>query len=266
MVCINPQTIKSAQTPVNCGVCFACLERRRQDWAFRITQEIKVSSGALFITLTYAEDTLPMIKANGKWYATLLKSDPQKFMKKLRKKQSTKIKYYMVGEYGTELNRPHYHYIIFNLELQTIKDLEDTWGLGMVHIGKAEPKSITYVTGYLINNWISSVHRQKPFAMMSKGLGENYLHHSKEYHKQNQKFNVRKNNRNYTLPRYYRDKIFSDKEKELYRQKMAKQMAIDNQREYDDISKRGNNPWTYKQAQYQQKINSINKSKKSKLL
>jgi len=48
---------------------------------------------------------------------SLIKRDVQLFIKRLRKEQdsrgSSKIKYYLVGEYGDLTKRPHYHAAIF---------------------------------------------------------------------------------------------------------------------------------------------------------
>lgn len=99
-----------AKVPVPCGKCPPCLQRRTAEWCFRIFQESKTHLSASFITLTYEK---PPITPNG--FMTLHTPDFQKFMKRLRKlhPRGTRIKYYAVGEYGTERKRPHYHAILF---------------------------------------------------------------------------------------------------------------------------------------------------------
>ena len=87
---------------------------------------------SIFLTLTYDDEHLPM-------HGSLIKQDIQKFFKRLWWKVSTeKLRYYVVGEYGSTcpyheiencpkcgpLQRPHYHAIIFGwAELPTSEDV-----------------------------------------------------------------------------------------------------------------------------------------------
>ena len=61
-----------------------------------------------FITLTYDDDNLP-------WDGSLNKKHLQDFMKRLRWHFRHKtIRFFACGEYGEQLNRPHYHALLFN--------------------------------------------------------------------------------------------------------------------------------------------------------
>lgn len=244
MQCPKPITLKTAEVPVPCGRCFACLERRRKDWAFRLGIEQKVSSTADFITLTYANDYLPIIEQDGKWYQTLLKTDVQKFMKRLRKKQKEKITYYMVGEYGPKGGRPHYHYLMFNLTESNKRSIQDTWGLGHVDKDEVTPASIMYVAGYLINDYNHELPTQKPFALMSKGIGKSY-EHNKKYHKENERHYAQYGRTKIALPRYYRNKFFTEEEKQIHNEKMAAHLARKDTDRFDKIIRNGQNPITY---------------------
>jgi len=55
---------------------------------------------------------------------SLIKRDVQLFVKRLRKDQDArglaKIRYYLVGEYGDQTKRPHYHAAIFGEDFTTI--------------------------------------------------------------------------------------------------------------------------------------------------
>lgn len=165
-----------------CGKCLVCLQSKRNDWAFRLSQEHKASKyGALFVTLTYSNRNIPA-------YGSLEKTDLQKFFKRLRKKdEQTRIRYYAVGEYGLESSRPHYHAIIFN---SNEEDIRSAWTLGHVHVGTVTPASVAYVLKYIVQPEIAPKGKiydavteewrdkyQKPFALMSRayGIGANYL-------------------------------------------------------------------------------------------
>lgn len=95
---------------VPCGRCIGCRLENSRQWAVRCVHESKLSPYNCFLTLTYNDEHLP---ANG----TLVKSDVQNFIKRLRKKYPLKkISYLYCGEYGEDLSRPHYHICLFGMD------------------------------------------------------------------------------------------------------------------------------------------------------
>lgn len=200
---------------VPCGKCAVCKRRRVSQWVFRLQQEEKISSSSKFITLTYDAKNLPLTANN---FPTLHKPDFQKFMKRLRKRQKTKIRYYAVGEYGTLRQRPHYHAILFNVEDEEY--ITQAWGLGATHIGTVTASSIAYTAKYIDKDKQIPVHkndkRVKEFSLMSKGIGKNYITPaSKQYHKSDltRCFVTTPQNIRVAIPRYYRNKIYTEKER-----------------------------------------------------
>lgn len=226
MRCISPLTFRKGSViqTVPCGKCNFCLQNRRNDWTFRIEQEHREASSAWFITLTYDEKHQPTLDNR---YGTLKKKDFQDFMKRLRKfdqqqygtQQSTRspIKYYAVGEYGENTFRPHYHAIVFNAHARTIEHLDKLWGLGHSSLGTCETASIHYVTKYVIQPTSKSLWAPllPPFSLISKGMGKTYLHTNGHHHKKALETSVIGNLGKQRLPRYYADKIFSIREREL---------------------------------------------------
>jgi len=90
-----------------CGQCIGCRLERSRQWAVRCSHEAQLHESNCFITLTYDPASVP---AGG----TLVYSHFQLFMKRYRKMfPLTKIRFYMSGEYGEDLLRPHYHACIF---------------------------------------------------------------------------------------------------------------------------------------------------------
>lgn len=150
-------------------------------WAIRAVHEASRWENNCFITLTYNQDNIP---GDG----SLVKSHFVKFMKKLRqwrtrhpemfvteltnkdypsqtKGKAAPIRYIMCGEYGTQLQRPHYHALLFNLEfkdktLHTERNgnkiyISDTlehkiWKKGFCSIGNMTYESAAYVARYII--------------------------------------------------------------------------------------------------------------------
>jgi len=223
--CTTPLYVKNGITsnekiPVPCGKCPACIKRRTSGWSFRLIKHSEVSKNPLFVTLTYDPEHVPKTK-NG--YKTLQKSDVQKFFKRLRKLQDEKIKYYAVGEYGTQTMRPHYHLIIFNTdELKINRSWAlDGYNIGTTFIGNVTGASIGYTLKYLSKEGKIPQHknddRQPEFQLMSKGLGKNYLtENMKKWHHddlENRMYIPMKEGKKIAMPRYYKDKIYSKSEK-----------------------------------------------------
>lgn len=263
MKCFSPLSInvgiKAWQT-VPCGKCPSCLKNRQSDWAFRLAEELRRSLSAFFITLTYEDDYVPLnngdsvFRGSTNYHAerlgdgfgavnelTLWKRDVTLFIKRLRRYcemdkvylqkldkwsktrlKGHKIVYYAVGEYGEETLRPHYHIIMFNMG--NPEYLIKAWPFGLVDVGHVEPGSIHYVTGYVHKKNKHPEGTQKPYSVMSKNIGIGYYEDNGMMHKLSNDFNVKVNGFNKKMPRYYKDKIFSRKEKENNAQEVTTYM------------------------------------------
>jgi len=212
-------------TLVGCGKCLPCLSNKRQDWIFRLEQEHKVSNSAMFVTLTYHPKFLP----DG-----LCKSHVQKYLKRLRQWDSSdRIRYYLVGEYGSKTGRPHYHVLLFNADSsgETVRKAWTLRGesLGIVDIRPVTLSRIRYITKYLIQPDLVFRGMQKPFSLMSRGygIGAHYLSDAMvDWHT--------RNDANYTftygvkgrLPRYYKEKIWYRTKKDLVKDGIIYPKAI----------------------------------------
>lgn len=233
----NKLTGESQVAP--CGKCPACQKRRIHQWTFRLQQEDKKSISSHFITLTYDTKTIP-ITPRGNY--SLDKRDYQKFVKRLRKASPCNgrpIKYYMVGEYGEDRDRPHYHAIIFNA---TAENIIRSWDNGIVHFGTVETKSIQYTVGYFskgsqipCNDYDDRIPK---FALMSKGLGLNYLTKAMQaWHKKdllNRMYLNGSDKKKVSMPRYYKNKIYHD----LQRKAIAVAVRIQTDKDYAEAIKK----------------------------
>lgn len=96
-----------------------------------------------FVTLTYSDDHLP----EG---GTLVPKHTQDWLKRLRFELAPrKLRYFLVGEYGDQSWRPHYHAALFGVGLDDAEVVDRTWGLGYTYTGDLNSKSAMYVTGYV---------------------------------------------------------------------------------------------------------------------
>lgn len=202
---------------VPCGKCGNCLKNRKEEWTFRLNVELQNSETAHFVTLTYEDEYVPI--QNGTGTEILEKSDLQDFFKRLRYYHAihsrSQIRYYAVGEYGTNTFRPHYHAIIFNARRS---DIEKAWQIGFISYGKVQASSIGYVLGYIASTDNHSVSRGVPkqFAIMSKrpALGHDYLRTHSKWHQDGLRNFTSTYGKKGRLARYYKKQIFNDVQKQ----------------------------------------------------
>lgn len=176
------------------------------------------AKSSFFITFTYDTDHVP-ITNNG--FMSLKKSDFQKFIKRLRKVHSgKKIVYFNVGEYGGKTNRPHYHAIMFNVDIDKV---EKCWNLGFIHVGQVAEASIGYTLKYMMKESKIPMHknddRVPEFQHMSKGIGSNYLTPAMlKWHGadlENRMYCSIDGGKKIAMPRYYKNKIYTEEQRRL---------------------------------------------------
>lgn len=235
---LSPSIRRLHEISVPCGRCEACLQSVANEWRIRIQEEFYVSQNALFFTLTYQDDKVPILKS---WNAydeqvfvrSVCKRDIQLFLKRIREEirkefPHCKLRYYICSEYGPSTFRPHYHGILFNLpcyepnNLVSLKKSIDLlfkcWSNGFVSADKVIPERIGYVTKYLCSTSTlpPELNRKhtKPFRMMSQGLGRSYFQNASRYfwHKDGLNNYYPDGNVKCALPRYFKRKIFDDEE------------------------------------------------------
>jgi hypothetical protein len=261
---------------IPCGQCIGCRIQQREDWTTRIELEARQwpKEQVWFITLTYDDDHVPgMILRTGEllrkvqyvWkpgekspesVQTLLYTDVQKFLKRLRKAYKKKLRFFCAGEYGEQTARPHYHMILYGWEPTDLKQLykihhngyytsewlEKLWGNGQIQIAQAVPETYRYVAGYVTKkmyeidgqkaNVYYKLGQQKPFACMSlkPGLGDSYYQeHKEEIWRQG--YIQCTNGKQAQIPRYYEKMMEKENAKRLWRIKQNRQRkAIEQKR------------------------------------
>lgn len=197
----EPCLIDSVKTKLPCKQCIGCRLDYSRNWAIRLTDELRFHEKSAFITLTYADEYLPK-------FGSLEVKHFQDFMKRLRKKLQTKIRFFHAGEYGEKKGRPHYHAIIYGadfkqnaykIEKSDRGDvtwmsplLDSLWEHGQNRVGKVTFESCAYVARYVtkkITGKSSHIHYQriceitgeitqikKEYATMSRRPGIGYDH------------------------------------------------------------------------------------------
>ncbi len=187
---------------IKCGQCWGCQLDYAREWATRCMHHAQMHKYNQYVTLTLDDENLPSDN-------TLHKPHLTNFWKRLRK-AGYKFSYYACGEYGDTTHRPHYHAIIFGLELHdkiyyrrnlnnnlyTSETLKRLWTHGNVIIGNVSFESCSYVARYInkkqgkkvglyeyeiIDNETGEIldHLTPEFSTMSKGIGKSFY---EKYH------------------------------------------------------------------------------------
>lgn len=281
MPCISPLTVdakringvhtENRRYDVPCGRCADCLNRRVNDWKFRLVHEERSSLTCMFITLTYANHTVPVTKTGKmtldkpRWDnpddIRIIKRGKNRgkrklrddhitaFFKRLRIIQSRdkkiskewrklKISYYACSEYGELYQRPHHHCIIFNVA--NPEYIGKAWRHGLVDV-QLRPKTgaFAYTAGYIMKgkSVTEGDDRVPEFSRMSKGIGESYITpESVKHHKESIYLNnyVVLDGLKQPMPRYYKSKIYN----EIERKELAEYAQYLSEMEWDDLHSR----------------------------
>lgn len=172
MRCISPVFVRKQMMSVPCGKCAFCIKKAIDSWCVRLGHELDYSSSAFFLTLTYNDEHLPKD-------GHLSKRDLQLFIKRLRKRNPG-IRYFAVGEYGTEVGRPHYHAVVFNLVDLAL--VTESWcdkegkPIGYIKGDRATKGRIRYMVSYMATP-VPEDGKVRPFRLMSRvpGIGARWL-------------------------------------------------------------------------------------------
>lgn len=173
-----------------CGQCIGCRLERSRQWAVRCLHEASLHEQNCFITLTYDDSHLPP-------GGSLTYKHFQDFMKRLRKHFApAKVRFYMGGEYGEQTVRPHYHAIVFGIDMPdrvyhkktpsgekiyTSATLEQLWPYGYSSVGDVTFESAAYVARYIMKK-ITGFNSKKHYEVIDQDTGE-ILYRRPEFNK-----------------------------------------------------------------------------------
>jgi hypothetical protein len=178
---------------IPCGYCLGCRLAKSRAWAIRCMHEAHMHKQNCFITLTYNDEH---------YKPTLDYADFKKFIRRTVA-QKGPTRYFMCGEYGDKLKRPHFHAILFGQNFNNQKpigkdinespELNQLWGKGYASVGTATHQSAGYIARYTIKKQYGKqqtkhyqrintqtgeiIQVQPEFAQMSRkpGIGQTFL-------------------------------------------------------------------------------------------
>lgn len=261
MKCFYPQKYNDNTTA--CGRCSACKHNRINSWVARLERHQRYTDSVHFVTLTYAEnqaiktknglltlDKDRFIKLPSGKYKRIYTGHITQFIKRLRNltnakhkkwtkiaisrnlprpRKPGKITFYCAGEYGSKGQRPHYHLIMFNTDVELIpsawayKDGRQWKPRGSIHSGNTDFGSIRYALKYISKSsripLFQGDDRTREYSNMSSGIGKGYLTEAIiKWHRAdllNRYYVPGNGGVKISMPRYYADKIYTKQEKAL---------------------------------------------------
>lgn len=238
---------------VGCNKCIECKRQKAREWGIRMQEEIKVNKNGKFIALTFSNESIKKITTEIRKNAAkkiielrkykiekntieiekIIKSTKgyeldneiatyavRRWLERYRKQHKKSIRHWLVtelGHNGTE--NIHIHGIIWT---DTIEDALDKWIYGFTYPKTEREKKTNYVNAASINyiikyvNKIDKDHKHYNSKILtSSGIGNKYNAKENKYNETETNETYRTNTGNKLgLPKYYRNKIYTDEEKE----------------------------------------------------
>lgn len=154
-----------------CRRCVGCRLEHSRQWACRCFHESKLWPFNSFVTLTYSDAP-----------ASLDYDHFQRFLKRLRRRFPSPIRFFCCGEYGDLNRRAHWHALLFNCfftdrvsagkDLYTSKLLEEVWGYGLCTIGEVTFESAAYVARYAMKKLNGARVEERDYGRVDMETGE----------------------------------------------------------------------------------------------
>lgn len=209
--------------PAKCGCCIECRKEKQREWRVRLEEELRSNFG-YFTTLTISPEGIKEIeeKTGLKWEENpneIATKALRLFLERARKETGKSIRHWCVTELGEKKDRIHLHGIFYGQRSAEL--IKKHWKYGFVFIGGyCNSKSINYMTKYMLK--VDIKHPEfKQIVLASPGIGSgymdrlDYLWQKQNYKKIEVATYTFRNGTKMAMPKYYKDKIFSEREKEV---------------------------------------------------
>lgn len=221
--------LRTLMVPAGCGKCIECKKQKAREWQVRLQEEIRHDKTGKFVTLTFSDESIKELSKEIKnldgynldnEIATLA---TRRFLERWRKKYKKSVKHWLVTELGGNgTENIHMHGIIWTNE--NAKTINEIWKYGFTWVGDKEnegyvnEKTINYIVKYV--NKTDEKHKEYNSKILtSAGIGKKYIE------RPDSKKNIYKGKdtkETYTtrqgiklaMPIYYRNKIYTEQERE----------------------------------------------------
>lgn len=266
-----PPPIKDKRTltvEVECGKCIECKKKKANEWRVRLGEEIKESK-PLYVAMTLSleswKELYEVVEKKGTAYEIeneIITLAVRRFLERWRKSEKKSVKHWFISELGGQnYEKIHLHGFIWTDKNNDF--IREKWKYGFVWMhnengGYINEKTINYITKYVTKT--DEKHKNYNSKILcSNGIGKGYLNRTdKERNKYRQGETVEtyksEGGLKYNLPQYYRQKIYTDEEREkLWIEKMDK----------DDKYITGHK---YKKEEYEKYIRDLKTARKENVI
>lgn len=163
-MCVNPATLPNGLM-VSCRECWQCVATYISDWQGRCIAESEDAVGTHLVTLTYGGGDHVDSRV-------LNYEHVRDYLRKIRKK--AKVRYFAVGEYGSEKGRAHWHLLLFWQDKVPEVKLnwscnQAWWEHGFSKYEVANQGSVRYIMKYMAKDFVDQ-NSNRAFGMSSHPL------------------------------------------------------------------------------------------------
>ena len=203
-----------------CGDCYECRKQKQRQWVVRMMEELKANPNAYFLTLTITDENYKKLKKdyNLKSENDIATKAIRLCMERIRKKTGKSVRHWFITELGHEkTERLHLHGIVWGIEAD--KKVCEKWNYGITFTGFwVNEQTVNYITKYMLK--VDEKHPKfRGKVLCSAGIGAKYVtsedgkRHKYKQGETNESYRTR-NGQKLNLPIYYRNKIFTEEERE----------------------------------------------------
>nr|WAE43524.1 MAG: replication initiator protein [Microviridae sp.] len=237
--------------PIGCGNCMECRKKKKREWQVRLHEELKHNKNGHYVTLTFSDDSIKQLCekykdiGNKKGYEkdnAIATKAIRLFTERWRKEHKKSVRHWLITELGHKnTERIHLHGIVFTDESK--EEINKHWQYGWIWAGYnnqktyISEKTVNYIIKYITKN--DQDHKEyKPIILCSKGIGKKYTETENaiknKYSENTKESYTTSTGHQIALPIYYRNKIYTEEEKEqLWIEKLDKKIRYINGQKID---------------------------------
>ncbi|AXH77142.1 MAG: replication initiator protein [Microviridae sp.] len=247
--------VRTTLVPLGCGKCIECRKKYGRAWQVRLLEDIKANRNGKFITLTFSDKSIQelneaiIIKKNketGEKYKIKISNiygyskdnaiatvGMRRFLERWRKKYKKSLRHWTVTELGhSGTENIHLHGVVWTNE--SFDEIRKIWQYGFVW-PRPEEEKVNYVNERTVNYIIKYVtktdkdHKNyRSIVLTTPGIGVSYIN---SYSMRKNQYIAKKTDETYLtesghkicLPTYYRNKLYTEEQKEkLWIEKLNK--------------------------------------------
>lgn len=270
---------------VGCQKCMECMKKKSREWQVRLQEEIKTNKNGYFVTLTFSNESIKElskeIKTDGYERDNEIATKAvRRFLERWRKKHKKSVRHWLITELGHEnTENIHLHGLIFTDHKE---DIAKIWQYGYIYTGEyVNEKTINYIIKYITKTDLKH-GEYKAKILTTAGIGREYKNSENAIKNKYKELTTKeiytcRNGSKIALPIYYRNKIYTEEEREkLWLEKLDNKMRYingqkidvsENEDEYFEILKTarelnkelryGNNTINWEQKRYQRELRNI---------